>query len=244
MSSTAEDYVLARIAETPVTRLPSPHFYLEGVFPDDYYQELRANMPDDENYTCLGDTGRVPKGSYRERFVFLPREDDIAALPEAKRAFWQDLATWLYGQNLFHAMVAKFADAAAARFAGQMNDIKLTSEVLVVRDRTHYAIGPHTDAPHRFMSMLFYCPPDFSQEHLGTSIYMPIDRTFKCAGGPHHEFDKFIKVRTLPFRPNSLFGFLKTDLSFHGVEPIEDVDIARDVILYDIRVTNPGMLAA
>jgi hypothetical protein len=94
------------------------------------------------------------------------------------------------------------------------------------------------------MSMLFYCPPDNSREHLGTSLFVPIDRKFKCPGGPHHDFDKFVKVRTMPYRPNSLFGFLKTDLSFHGVEPIEDDDIARDVILYDIRVTNPEMLAA
>ncbi|MFP6756765.1 MAG: hypothetical protein VCC99_00895 [Alphaproteobacteria bacterium] len=48
----------------------------------------------------------------------------------------------------------------------------------------------------------------------------------------------------MPYRPNSLFGFLKTDLSFHGVEPIEDEDIARDVILYDICVTNPELLSA
>ena len=242
MSSTVEDHVLARIAESPITRLPSPHFYVEGVFPDEYYLEIRANMPDDESFTCLGDTGRVPKGAYRERFVFLPREDDIAALPETKRLFWQEFAAWLYGENLFRAMVAKFAEGAATRFAGKLNDIKLTSEVLVVRDRTHYAIGPHTDAPHRFMSMLFYCPPDNSREHLGTSLFVPVDSQFTCPGGPHHEFDQFIKVQTMPYRSNSLFGFLKTDLSFHGVEPIEEEDIARDVILYDIRIANPELL--
>ena len=51
-----------------------------------------------------------------------------------------------------------------------------------------------------------------------------------------------VKVQTMPYRSNSLFGFLKTDLSFHGVEPIEEEDIARDVILYDIRIANPELL--
>ena len=199
-------------------------------------------MPGDENFTCLGDTGRVSKNFYRERFIFLPRGDDIAALPDAKRAFWKEFAAWLYGENLFRAMIVKFAEGAATRFPGKLNDIILTSEVLVVRDRTHYSIGPHTDAEHRFMSMLFYCPPDNSREHLGTSLFVPIDTQFTCPGGPHHEFDQFVKVQTMPYRSNSLFGFLKTDLSFHGVEPIEEEDIARDVILYDIRIANPELL--
>ena len=242
MSSTVEDYVIARIAATPITPLPSPHFYVDGVFPEDFYLELRANLPGDENFTCLGDTGRVSKNFYRERFIFLPRGDDIAALPDAKRAFWKEFAAWLYGENLFRAMIVKFAEGAATRFAGKLNDIILTSEVLVVRDRTHYSIGPHTDAEHRFMSMLFYCPPDNSREHLGTSLFVPIDTQFTCPGAPHHEFDQFVKVQTMPYRSNSLFGFLKTDLSFHGVEPIEEEDIARDVILYDIRIANPELL--
>ena len=242
MSSAVEDHVLARINQAPIKRLPSPHFYIEGVLPDDYYRELLANMPDDEDYTCLGDTGRVPKGAYRERFVFLPTPDDIDCLPAEKRAFWHELGKWMYGQRLFRAMVGKFAQAAATRFAGKLDKIKLTSEVLVVRDRTNYSIGPHTDAAHRFLSMLFYCPPDASQEHLGTSLYMPLDRSFTCEGGPHYDFDKFVKVDTMPYRPNSLFCFLRTNTSFHGVEPIEDADVSRDVILYDVRIANPSAL--
>lgn len=242
MSSTVEDHVLSRIAEAPIQRLPTPHFYLEGVFPDDYYRALLANMPGDEDYTCLGDTGRVPKGAYRERFVFIPTSEDIDRLPEEKRDFWRDFSKWLYGERFFRTMVGKFSQAAATRFAGKLDKIKLTSEILVVRDRTNYSIGPHTDAPHRFLSMLFYCPPDASREHLGTSLYMPIDRGFTCEGGPHYDFDKFVKVDTMPYRPNSLFCFLRTDTSFHGVEPIADENVARDIILYDVRIANPSAL--
>lgn len=242
MSSAVEDHVLARIMAAPIKRLPSPHFYIDGVFPDDYYRDLLANMPSDADFTCLGDTGRVPKGAYRERFVFLPKKDDIDTLPSDKRAFWHDFSKWLYGERFFRSMVGKFAQNAATRFAGKLDAVQLTSEVLVVRDRTNYAIGPHTDAPHRFLSMLFYCPPDASREHLGTSLYMPLDRKFTCEGGPHYDFDKFVKVDTMPYRPNSMFCFVKTDTSFHGVEPIKDPDIARDIILYDIRIANPSVL--
>ncbi len=244
MSSAVEDHVLAQIEAASIKRLPSPHFYVENIFPDDFYRDLLANMPSDEDFTCLGDTGRVPKGAYRERFVFLPTKDQIEKLPADKSDFWRDLGAWLYGERFFRTMIRKFAQAAAARFAGQLEKVQLTPEVLVVRDRTNYSIGPHTDAPHRFLSMLFYCPPDTSQEHLGTSLYMPLDRSFTCEGGPHYDFDKFVKVDTMPYRPNSLFCFLRTNVSFHGVEPIADKEVARDLILYDIRVANPGVLKA
>lgn len=242
MSSAVEDHVIARITEAPVKRLPMPHFYLEEVFPQDFYRELLANLPDDNDFVCLGDTGRVPKGAYRERFVFLPKPDHVEALAESKQKFWRELGAWMYGPRFFRSMVAKFAQSAAARFGDKLAKVGMAPEVLVVRDRTNYAIGPHTDAPHRFLSMLFYCPPDASREHLGTSIFMPRDPKFTCKGGPHYGFDKFVKVDTMPYRPNSLFCFVRTDRSFHGVEPIADKDVARDVILYDIRIVNPSVL--
>jgi hypothetical protein len=43
----------------------------------------------------------------------------------------------------------------------------------------------------------------------------------------------------MPFAPNSLFAFFKTDNSFHGVEPVLDADTRRWLLLYDIYVRNP-----
>ena len=42
----------------------------------------------------------------------------------------------------------------------------------------------------------------------------------------------------MEFAPNSLFGFLKTDRSFHGVEEIGDQDIERNSLLYNIYVNK------
>ncbi len=239
MSSSVEDHVLARIDAAPISRLPSPHFYVENVFPDDYYRDLRAMLPDDERYTCLGDTGRVPKGSYRERFVFIPNADSVDTLPPDQRAFWSEFADWFNGQRFLRAMAGKYPNAVATRFADQSRDVKLFPESILVRDRTGYSIGPHTDAPHRFVTMLFYCPPDDGREHLGTSIFVPKERGFTCEGGPHYGFDRFVNVETMRYRPNSLFCFLNTSSCFHGVEPIVDQDVVRDFILYLVRIAGP-----
>jgi len=50
-------------------------------------------------------------------------------------------------------------------------------------------------------------------------------------------------MMTMPFLPNSLFAFLKTHNSFHGVEPIQETGVRRDLLLYDIKVENPPEMA-
>lgn len=102
-----------------------------------------------------------------------------------------------------------------------------TDETLLVRDMPGYAIGPHTDSPKKVITALFYLR---GQE--GTSIYTPKEAGFTCKGGPHYEFEQFEKVATMPFKPNSMFAFVKSDKSFHGVETTQH---QRDVLLFDIR---------
>jgi FkbM family methyltransferase len=102
-----------------------------------------------------------------------------------------------------------------------------TDETLLIRDLPGYKIGPHTDSPVKVISALFYLN---GQE--GTSLYTPKNKEFRCKGGPHYSFDEFEKVGTMQFTPNSMFAFLKTDNSFHGVEPTSH---QRDVMLFDVR---------
>ena len=89
----------------------------------------------------------------------------------------------------------------------------------------------------KVITLLFYLPKDESQRHLGTSIYLPKDREFRCPGGPHYSREGFERIVTMPFLPNSLFVFLKTNNSFHGVEPVQDPDTRRWLLLYDLYHT-------
>jgi hypothetical protein len=51
-----------------------------------------------------------------------------------------------------------------------------------------------------------------------------------------YPFDRFRRVLTMEYLPNTLFAFMKTPDSFHGVEPIAEPDVQRDLLLYDIKV--------
>ena len=160
----------------------------------------------------------------------------LATLPESKREFWRQLNQWLVVKGNFGTLVfEKFKPFIGQRFKDR-DDLEFQSETLLVQDITNYKLGPHTDSPRKVVTMLFYLPPDLSQVHLGTSMYLPNDPAFTCLGGPHHNRENFTRLHTNPFAPNSLFAFFKTDNSFHGVEPVADPNTRRWLLLYDIYV--------
>jgi hypothetical protein len=244
MFSGAEEHVIYQIANAPIRAYPFPHIYAESVFPQNFYDALRKQWPDSSQFVSLDSTGRVPKGAYPERFIMPLRQTEVDKLPGESRAFWTAFAGWLLTGRFLYALLDKFDDYVRERFGPRVADCSFSSESLVVRDYTNYKIGPHTDAPHRLLSLLFYCPDDSSLKHLGTSIYVPRDPAFRCPGGPHHPHNLFNKVATMEYKPNTLFAFVKTDRSFHGVDPIGDADVLRDLLLYDIRVELEPRVAA
>jgi hypothetical protein len=130
-------------------------------------------------------------------------------------------------------LLNKFESQVRQRFAGEQP--RIFKEAMLVDDRTRYSLGPHSDSPAKVITLLFYLPADDSRPHLGTSIYVPRDPAFRCPGGPHHPFEFFERVTTMPYLPNTLFAFFKTDNSFHGVEPIREGDYRRHLLFYDVR---------
>lgn len=231
MSSAAELHLIYQVANAPVLGFPYPHFYVDDVFPADFYAELQRNMPDPSAMIPI-EEARPVKG-YKERFVLELKGPQLERVPEEKREFWRNFVGWLVGGNFGQIMLQKFGPLVDGRFRNTPG-IEFYDEALLVEDITNYALGPHTDAPRKVITMLFYLPKDESQAHLGTSIYLPKDPRFRCQGGPHHTNEGFERLRTMPFVPNSLFCFFKTDNSFHGVEPVTDPDCRRWLLLFDV----------
>jgi hypothetical protein len=234
-SSDVDLHVQYRIANAPMREFPYPHLYIRDIFPEDFYARLRANLPSEEHLRTLRSLGRVG-GDYPDTRLVMPLQPEYTArLEPAQRSFWEGLAGWMLGSAFGQLMVAKFAPYLRDRFENLATQ-RFADEVLIVRDRTAYSLGPHTDALHKVLSFLFYLPPDASMAHLGTSVYVPKDPQFTCRGGPHHPFDRFRRMLTMEYLPNTLFAFMKTPRAFHGVEPITEENVQRDLLLYDIRV--------
>jgi hypothetical protein len=223
------------VGNAPVRHFPFPHIYVENVFPDDFYRRLREHLPPKKNFTTLKALKRV-SGDYPETRFVLPLEPDlIAGIDEPFRSFWHDTAAWLLGGQFAALVLSKFGTYLDERF-GDARDKEFMNEAMLVQDYSTYSLAPHTDTPAKVLSFLFYLPEDAALAHLGTSIYLPKDRRHVSDGTDHHRPEFFDRLVTMPFVPNALFAFLKTPNAFHGVEPVVERDVRRDLLLYDIKV--------
>ena len=236
MSSNDVDlYVQYRIANAPMLEFPYPHIYVRDIFPEDFYARLRENLPSEAHLRTLPSLGRVADDYPDSRLVMPLRREHTANLEPRQRAFWEELMGWLLGPMFGQLMIAKFAAYLQHRFRDVAAQ-HYADEALVVRDRTTYSLPPHTDATNKVLSFLFYLPADASMAQLGTSVYVPKDPRMTCEGGMRYPFEDFRRMRTMEYLPNTLFAFMKTPQAFHGVEPITQPGVVRDLLLYDIKV--------
>ena len=232
-------HILDKVSATPVTTDPYPYVVIDNIFPEDYYQKILTLFPHADQMIPLGDTGRVTPGSYEQRLVTLFTEEHFSKLNPEQQAFWRDMASWMYSETFLSSIVEKFKPWCSnllSKKSDAKRSIDIRSDALIVNDQTRYEIGPHTDAPHRLISFLFYLPSDDTQKHLGTSIYTHQDPTFTCPGGPHYKFEYFNKQKTVEFLPNRLMMFVRTGKSFHGVEEVKDENVSRRLLINNVRM--------
>jgi FkbM family methyltransferase len=234
-------HVVDRISRTEVHIDPFPHLVVDEVFPNDYYELILSRFPESTRMRPLSDSGRVAHGQYEERYALLFLNEEFARLTKEQAEFWRSLSEWLYSDPLANAFITRFHECLQPRMNVILNtegQIRAKGDALLVQDHTRYAIGPHTDAPHRLVTFLFYLPRDNSMREFGTSLYKPKDPNFTCWGGPHHSFEQFERIKTVEFLPNRLLVFPKTEKSFHGVEQIQKNGIERRLLINNVRLLN------
>ena len=207
-----QEHVVAALQKAEKKDSPFPHFFAESVFPVAFYEEIQQFLAKKTDYHSESFANRT----------FADKTD----IPGAK---------FMLSKEFFKEMLYLFPEEVKQEFGGK--SAQFSRELRLIRDHKYYKIGPHTDAAWKVLSLLFYLPSDYSSREHGTSIFVPKDSTFRCAGGPHYPFDKFNEVWRAPFIPNSCLGFWKNSQSFHGVVPIP-VEIQRDVLLYNIYRRN------
>jgi len=196
-------HVLERLGVAVTAEEPYRHFYTDQAFPDWYYEMMLAELPSDDFYTDR---------TYENRMM-------ISA--EACGTFWRELESWMGTSDICALLLKKFD--LVGRFG---------ANVRLVRDKSPYKIKVHTDVKSKAVSLLFYLAKNADVPEMGTSVFVPKEQGFSSDGTRRYEFEDFTKVYTAPFLPNTVFGFPRSDVSFHGVEPI---DVAqRDVLLLNI----------
>ena len=228
MEESIFQHVRNRIEKAEIITSPYPHFYIDQVFPEDYYEEVLKNIPERGFF----DPSLVADS---ERFTLPLTGGEIERLPFMQCLFWTHFANGMLGKPLRDLLLKKFQGSIRERFQDQFNMLKFGTVAELFQDKTNYSIGPHTDHPDKVVTLLFYLPKNREDAPLGTSVYVPHDPSFECKDGRHHPFEPFQKVYTAPFMPNSAFCFVRSDRSFHGVEPIIQEKVERNLLNYFIR---------
>lgn len=228
-------HVENRLREAEVSLEPYPHYCLENVFPADYYQLLLKNLPGNDSYENLYEVTTLKLDHFRHRDQRDMKTGWTDVLPPEQKAFWDDFDSWFLGSDLAQAVLQTFSDQMRARFGDRSDWPEVSVESQLIRHRAGYYLGPHSDLHTKLVVLLIYLAPDDRAAHLGTSLFRPKDPNFTCPNSTHYPFEDFVKVKTAPYKPNSMLAFFRSDVSFHGLEPLSDSDLQatpRDLIQY------------
>jgi len=232
------NHLVGRLRETEVDTNPFPHYCLENVFPQQYYDELLRHLPGSEIYENLYEVTDLKLDHFRHRYQRDLTNDWTSALPRELQSFWNSFNEWFLSPQLAQAVLESFAEPLRPRIGERASWPAVSVEAQFIRHRAGYFLGPHSDLHTKLVVLLVYLAPDASGERLGTSLYRPKTAGFSCPDSKHYPFEDFIRVKTAPYKPNSLLAFVRSDISFHGLEPLTEQDVAtegRDLIKYVIH---------
>lgn len=232
------EQVVYNIMNTPVRDYPCPHFVVESVWPEEFFDQLVALMPQSSDYEGIVSSGRMVNfGMQSETRFLFSLENHLHKLSGAQHDLWKSVDDFMQSGLFRNAIMKKFMPYIQQRFTPEsMGKIQVTGMAELVRDLTDYSISPHSDTAHRLLNLFFYLPENDLTPHLGTSFYVPKDRQKAYSSGKHFHFEDFHRVFTAPYRRNVMAAFFKNDVSFHGVEPVKEKNFERNALSYIMRV--------
>jgi hypothetical protein len=225
-------HLVERVAGAHVETSPFQHFYVEGIFPDDVYRQIVANLPARSSYLPFNiKRWKNDQGdSTRDRLCL--SEGELGRIDETRRPFWSSLTEALESDAFRRAVYAKLSADIAIRLGCPEQAVLEQAaypNVVLVRDFLDYRIKPHPDGQPRVVTMQFYLPGDGTPSDLGTSLYTKLPLAHRLVGR------KFKEIKRFPFRPNSAYAIAVNDCaqrqSYHGRELITAGQTVRDSII-------------
>ena len=238
MFSDVTSHLVYQVINTPIREYPYPHFFNTSVFPQNFYAKIMKHMPEANNYETLKKQGLInvtdnDLKKFERRGVITLHDDKIQLIDEGIRDFWLELAKILMSPDFLIPLFAKFRHWITDEH-GELLEIPYTTEISLFRDTEMWEMDPHTDQRNEILGLFFYLPPNDSTSHLGTSVYTP-----KEPGIAAEEFNRFPRkdfncAYTAPFLPNSVFGFFRNNVSFHGVDYMKKTGDVRNLMTIQV----------
>jgi len=225
MFSGVTQQIKEKISQCDLKSHPYTWLEIEKFLPHELYNLVIENKIPSSSMYSLQERGRVSP-DYSPGRVVVDLKPNMPFLPENIRSFWEDMSIWLH-YSLRNVLLDYF----------KIDKERVVVDCLYARDSHGFYLRPHTDTNKKVLTALLYIPGTTTPNGIGTTIFIPKDRSFTCGKGLHHDFSKFDVYKTITYEPNKLFCFLKSNNSFHGLQPIEH-HVERDLIIFDIQLKN------
>lgn len=238
-TSSVLSHIVQKLKEAEVKVEPYPHFFIEEIFPQEFYEQILNNMPDSSDLIATTSGWPTKEDNYHRLNLL----QDLNLLTGDVKEFWIGVREIMSSPTL-SAAVVELCSAHVMRHRNAWARFKVKalrkyeSNYTLHRITDEYELKIHTDARRKIVALLFNLPKDETTYEYGTGVYVPKAKGLTDTGRGNFEFSDFERVYRAPFMENSLFGFVKNDYSFHGVEKIPSEIQGRDVLLYNINLPS------
>lgn len=225
-----------KLAGAKKSASPFPWIEVEKFVPNALMDSINQHFPAADVMDSMPETRTGNVYAHRYRRLFALNETSLPALPAESRRFWQTFEHFI--QRMVPALFQALPEPPDAHRVDRSSMTELRARIDLWADRGGYQIPPHTDAPHKLATFLLYCSPESTLIGEGTSIFIPNDPSKACWQGRQWPFEQFQVVHTTPYGANRLFGFRKTDRSFHGKLPVAENSVERRTIAITLQTAQ------
>jgi hypothetical protein len=226
-----QDYIVGAIERARKVEAPFYHLQLDGVFPDNLYEQMLAAMPVAADYRPLSGRNQCnirPDGTpTRVKIDLFP--EYLRHLPAEKRRVWDVVGRALCSDPVKQAFIRQLAPGLARRFGPEYARFGMYPIPTLTRDIPGYMITPHTDTRWKGITVQLYLPRDDSATHIGTIFH----ERLPDGSLPKHSQMKFAR--------NSGYAFAVSDNTWHSADPVGSEVSTRDSILHTYFV-DAGLL--
>jgi hypothetical protein len=215
------DFVVAAVDRAAESGAPFHHLVLDGVFPNDIYAAMLANMPEASDYRPMHGRSRgndLADGTHTRVKIDLFPEYIRRLKPEA-RAVWDVVGRTLCSTAVRETFVRRLAPGLERRFGSGYPKVGMFPIPVLTRDIPGYQITPHTDTRWKGITVQLYLPRDRTITHIGTVFHSVLSD------------GSLAREKQMPFAPNSGYAFAVGTDTWHSADRIGPEVQTRDSIL-------------
>ena len=250
--SSYKEMIAYRIYNAIVQRYPFSHAEIQNFLPQELLASLLNNWPENTAFISNLESGSIslPKEisenenllkehpyNFR-RQLNLTNKDELEKIKGPSHEIWDGFTKILNSRQIIIAFLSLYSVTIMKRLKVKnmqelIQNYDFTTRLQLLHDKTNYSLGPHTDNPGKVVVYLIYFDSETSNKNekpMGTSVYIPKQKSFVCEKGSHHKHEDFFRVGSAEFIKNNAFSFCRNDISFHGVEKVENSNTERKLL--------------